>query len=400
MQNKTALWAALCACAAHAATAQGISDDVVRIGFITDMTSVYADADGPVGLEAIRMAIEDAGGEVLGKKIELLFADHQMRADVASARAREWLDRENVDFLIGGTNSSAMLAIAAVAAEKRKPFLTTGGGAVALHNQQCTPYTIQYAYATTAMARGTGTAMVREGGNSWFFLTADYAFGHSLEEDASTVVRQAGGEVRGAVRVPLGASDFSSFLLQAQGSGAQVLALANASNDTISSVRAAHEFGVSQSMRIAGLVVLINDVHALGLESAQGMYLTDSWYWDQSDAAREFSARMQAKTGLKPNFVQAAAYSATRFYLQAVRETGTDDADAVLAWMKSNPVNDMFATNGRIRKDGLMEHDFYLRQVKTPQESSYPWDYYRTVATLPREDLFITPQESVCPLWQ
>jgi len=383
-----------------AAVAQGISDDVIRIGFITDMSSAYADADGPAGLEAVRMAIEDAGGEIHGKKIELLFADHQNKADIASGRAREWFDREKLDFLVGGTNSAPMLAISAVAAEKHKPFVVTGGGATALHNERCTPWTIQYTFDTTVLARGVGSAVVREGGKSWYFLTVDYAFGHSLERDTAEVVQKAGGEVRGAVRAPLGTPDFSSFILQAQASGAQVLGLANAIDDTVNSIRSAHEFGLTPKMKLAGLLVTIIDVHALGLDVAQGMYLVNGWYWDQSEAARAFAARFEAKAGRKPVPGQAANYSATAFYLKAVRETGTDDPETVMAWMKANPVNDMFTTNGRIRKDGRFVYDQYLRQVKSPAESKYPWDYFRTVAKLPSEEIYIQPEESVCPLWK
>jgi len=401
MKAKTALSLALAATAglSNASMAQ-ISNDVIRIGFITDMTSVYADPDGPGGLEAVRMAIEDAGGEIQGKKIELLYADHQNKSDIASARAREWLDREHLDALIGGTNSAAMLAVSAVAAEKQRPLLVVGAGAPALHNEQCTPWTIHYAYDTTMLARGTGAAVVRDGGKTWFFMTTDYTFGHTLERDTSIVVKQAGGEVLGSVRVPLATGDMSAFVLQAQASGAQILGLASAAGDLTNAIRTAHDFGVTQTMKLAGLLVLINDIHALGLDVAQGMYLTDGWYWDQSEDSRAFAARFEARVGRKPSFAQAADYSATRFYLQAVRETGTDDPATVMAWMKSNPVNDMFTTGGVVRKDGRMVYDLYLRQVKTPAESQYPWDYFRTVAKLPSKEIYIQPEESVCPLWK
>ncbi|MDX3881984.1 MAG: ABC transporter substrate-binding protein, partial [Achromobacter sp.] len=268
------------------AHAQGISDDVIRIGFITDMSGVYSDIDGKAGLEAVRMAIEDAGGSINGKKIEVVSADHQNKADVASARVREWFDEQKVDVIIAGTNSSTSLAMAGVAAAKKKPFMAIGAGASDLTNAQCSPYTVHYAYDTVALARGTGSAVVKDGGKSWFFLTADYAFGHALERDTVAVVKAAGGEVKGQVRAPLGASDFSSFLLQAQASKAQILGLANAGGDTINSIKAANEFGVTKTMKMAGLLVFINDVHALGLQATQGMYLTDGWYWDQSDASR------------------------------------------------------------------------------------------------------------------
>lgn len=377
-----------------------VSNDVIRIGFITDMSSVYSDLDGPGGVEAIRLAIADAGGEINGKKIELLFADHQMKADVASARAREWFDRENLDMLVGGTNSATALAMAAVAAEKKKPFMVIGAGASDLTNKQCSPYTVHYAYDTIALARGTGGAVVKDGGKSWFFLTADYAFGHALERDTADVVKKAGGEVKGNVRVPLGASDFSSFLLQAQSSKAQILGLANAGGDTINTIKAANEFGVTQSMKFAGLLIFINDIHSLGLEATQGMYLTDGWYWDQSDASRAWSARFEEKLKRKPSMVQAADYSAAAFYLKAVKETGTDDADTVMKWMKSNKVNDMFATGGYVRPDGRMVYDMYLMQVKKPSESKGPWDYYNIVQKLPGEDIYTKQEESTCALWK
>jgi len=382
-----------------AAMAQ-ISDDVIRIGHVSDMSSVYSDIDGPGGTEAIRMAIEDAGGEIHGKKIELFFADHQSKADVASARAREWFDREHLDFLIGGTNSAAQLAMSAVAAEKRKPYVNTGAGASDMHNQRCNAYTMHYTYDTTVLARGTGSAVVKDGGQSWFFLTADYAFGHALERDTAAVVRKSGGDVRGSVRIPLATADFSSFLLQAQASGAQILGLANAGGDTINSINSAYEFGITQTMKFAGLLVFITDVHSLGLEKTQGMYLTTGWYWDQSDAAREWAARFEQRVGRKPTMVQAGNYSVASFYLKAVRETGTDDADTIMQWMKSNPINDMFATNGVIRKDGRMVYDMSLMQVKSPAESKYPWDYYRVVQKLPSDEIYISPEESVCPLWK
>lgn len=380
------------------AQAQGISDDVIRIGFITDMSGVYSDIDGKAGLEAIRMAIEDFGGNVNGKKIEVLSADHQNKADVASARAREWFDQQKVDVIIGGTNSATSLAMAAVAAEKKKPFIAIGAGASDLTNAQCSPYTVHYAYDTVALARGTGSAVVKDGGKSWFFLTADYAFGHALERDTMAVVKAAGGEVKGQVRATLGASDFSSFLLQAQSSKAQILGLANAGGDTINSIKAANEFGVTKTMKMAGLLVFINDVHSLGLEATQGMYLTDGWYWDQSDASRAWSKKFEAKVGRKPYMLQAGDYSSVTFYLNGVKATGTDDADALMKWMKSNKINDFFTQGGYVREDGRMIHDMYLMQVKTPAESKAPWDYYKVVATLPGDEVYTKLSESTCKL--
>lgn len=380
------------------AQSPGISDDVIRIGFITDMSGVYSDIDGRAGLEAIRMAIADAGGEINGKKIEVVSADHQNKADIASARAREWFDQQKIDVLIGGTNSATSLAMAAVAAEKKRPFIAIGAGASDLTNSQCSPYTVHYAYDTVALARGTGSAVVKDGGKSWFFLTADYAFGHALERDTAAVVKAAGGEVKGTVRAPLGAADFSSFLLQAQSSGAQILGLANAGGDTVNAIKAANEFGVTKTMKMAGLLVFINDIHSLGLEATQNLYLTDSWYWDQSDASREWSKRFEAKINRKPSSLQAADYSSVAFYLKGVKETGTDDGDAMMKWMKSNKVDDFYAKGGVVREDGRMVHDMYLMQVKTPKESKGPWDYYKVVATLPGDEVYTKLSESTCKL--
>ncbi|CAM4418575.1 ABC transporter substrate-binding protein [Bordetella tumbae] len=380
------------------AQAQGISGDVIRIGFITDMSGVYSDIDGPAGVEAIRMAIADAGGAINGKKIELVTADHQNKADIASSRAREWFDQQGLDVLIGGTNSATNLAMAAVAAEKKRPFISIGAGASDLTNAQCTPYTVHYAYDTVALARGTGSAVVKNGGKSWFFLTADYAFGHALERDTSAVVKAAGGEIKGAVRAPLATADFSSFLLQAQASGAQILGLANAGGDTINSIKAANEFGVTQTMKMAGLLIFINDIHSLGLQATQNMYLTDSWYWDQSDAARAWSKKFEEKVKRKPSSLQAADYSSVAFYLNGVKATGTDDGDALMKWMKSNKINDFYAKDGYVREDGRMVHEMYLMQVKTPAESKGPWDYYKVVANLPGDEVYTKPSESTCKL--
>ncbi|PLC51696.1 ABC transporter permease [Pollutimonas subterranea] len=376
--------------------AAGISDDVIRIGFITDMSGLYSDIDGPAGAEAIRMAIADAGGEINGKKIELLVADHQNKADIASARAREWFDENKLDVLIGGTSSGTALAMAGVAAEKKKPFIGVGPGASDLTNAQCSPYTVHYAYDTIALARGTGSAVVKNGGKSWFFLTADYAFGHALERDTAAVVKASGGEVKGAVRAPLSTSDFSSFMLQAQSSGAKILGLANAGGDTINSVKAAKEFGITNTMNLAGLLVFINDIHALGLENTQGMYLTSGWYWDKDDASRKWGERFFEKHKRMPSFLQAGDYSAVNFYLQGVKASGTDDGDALMKWMKSNKVNDFFAKDGYVREDGRMIHDMYLMQVKKPSESKKPWDYYNIVETLPGDKVYASLEESTC----
>lgn len=394
----TALAATFAMVPATQAQAPKVSGDVIRIGFITDMSGLYADIDGPAGGEAIKMAIEDMKGQVLGKKIEVLVADHQNKADVASSKAREWFDQQGLDVLIGGTNSATSLAMAKVATEKKKPFLAIGAGTARLTNEDCSPYTIHYAYDTVALSKVTGGAVVKGGGKSWYFLTADYAFGHSLESDAAAVVKAAGGNVVGAVRHPLSASDFSSFLLQAQSSKAQILGLANAGGDTINAIKAANEFGVTKGMKLAGLLMFINDIHSLGLKTTEGMYLTDSWYWNQSPEAREWSRRFFAKFKRMPSSLQAADYSAASYYLKSVAAAGTDDADAVMKQMKSGTISDMYMKNATVRADGRTIKDMYLMQVKSPAESKEPWDYYKVVATVPGDQAFTTAAESKCSL--
>jgi branched-chain amino acid transport system substrate-binding protein len=377
-----------------------ISNDTVKIGFITDMSGIYADVDGPSGADAIKMAIADFGGTVNGKKIELVTADHQNKADIAASRAREWFDQQGLDMLIGGSNSATNLAMAKVAAEKKKPFIAIGAGTSRLTNEECTPYTIHYAYDTASMARGTAAALTKEGHKDWFFLTADYVFGMSLEGDATQVVKANGGRVVGSVRHPLAVSDFSSFLLQEQTSKAQVLGLANAGGDTVNSIKAANEFGINKKMKITGLLTFVNDVHAIGLEIAQGMYLTDGWYWDTNDETRAWAKKFMARNKKAPSMLHAADYSATMFYLNAVKALASDDGDKVMAKMKSTKINDMFAKNGEVRPDGRMVHDMKLMQVKTPAESKYPWDYYKVLQIIPRDQAFIPKAESKCALWK
>ncbi|MBS0446446.1 MAG: ABC transporter substrate-binding protein [Proteobacteria bacterium] len=399
MKNLRTLAAACALAAAPLAQAQ-ISGDTIKIGFITDMSGFYADIDGPGGAEAIRMAIADMGGQINGKKIELLVADHQNKADVASSKAREWIDQQGVDVLIGGTNSAAALAMNSVAREKKKPIIVISAGSARFTNEDCSPYTIHYSYDTIALSKVSGSAIVKQGGDSWYFLTADYAFGTSLEQDASAVVKANGGKVLGSVKHPLNATDFSAFLLQAQASKAKILALANAGGDTINSIKAANEFGINKSMRLVGLLMFITDVHALGLPVTQGMYIADAWYWDSTPKTREWAKRYFEKTRREPSSTQAADYSAVWNYLNAVKTIGTDDADKVMAQMKATKINDMFATNGTIRPDGRMVHDMYLMQVKTPAESKYPWDYFKLVATVPGEQAWATKAESKCALWK
>ena len=382
-----------------ASTAQAqYSGDVIKIGVITDMAGLYSDIDGPAGVEAIRMAVADMGGAVGGKKIEVVYADHQNKPDVAAAKAREWFDTQGLDMLIGGTNSGTSLAMAKVAAEKKKPFISIGAGTSRLTNEECTPYTIHYAYDTVALANGTGAAVTKAGGKSWYFLTADYAFGTSLQADTSAVVTKSGGQVLGAVKHPLNASDFSSFLLQAQSSKAQILGLANAGGDTINAVKAANEFGITKTMKLAGLLMFINDVHSLGLKTTEGMYLTDSWYWNQSPEARAWARRFFEKMKRMPSSLQAADYSAVAHYLKAVEAIKTDDGDKVVAQMKATPIND-FYTKGTIRKeDGRGVHDMFLLQVKSAKESTEPWDYFKVVTRIPGDDAFTKLADSKCPL--
>jgi branched-chain amino acid transport system substrate-binding protein len=397
--NKIAGACALTLAAATGAQAQ-VSGDVIKIGLITDMSSVYADIDGQGGVEAIKMAIADMGGAVAGKKIEVLFADHQNKADIAAAKAREWFDTQGLDMLIGGTNSGTALAMSKVAAEKKKPFLVVGAATSALTNDQCTPYTVHWAYDTVALSKGTGNAVVKAGGKSWYFLTADYAFGAALQNDTSKVVTAAGGTIVGSVKHPLNASDFSSFLLQAQSSKAQILGMANAGGDTINTIKAANEFGVTKTMKLAGLLIFINDIHSLGLKTTQGMYLTDSWYWNRDPEARAWSRKFFDKMKRMPSSIQAGDYSATLQYLNAVKATGSDDGDKVLAQMRKTKINDVFAKGGYIREDGRMVHDMYLMQVKSPDKSTEPWDYYNVAETIKGEAAWTTKAETKCALWK
>ena len=402
MKRKTIAIAASAACAigfSLSAQAQ-ISGDTIKIGMITDMSGVYSDIDGQGGAEAIKMAIADMGGMINGKKIEFISSDHQNKADIAGSKAREWFDQQGVDMLIGGTNSGANLSMAKIAAEKKKVFISIGAASAKLTNEECSPYTVHYAYDTVALARGTGGEIVKQGGKSWFFLTADYAFGASLEKDTSDVIKASGGTVVGSVKHPLNASDFSSFLLQAKASKAQILGLANAGGDTINTIKAANEFGVTKSMKLAGLLMFINDVHSLGLDKTQGMYLTDGWYWDLNADSRAWSKRYFAKMKKEPSMLQAADYSATTVYLNAVKAIGTDDPDKVMAQLKKTKINDMFAKGGEIRGDGRMVHDMYLMEVKKPSESKYPWDYFKVVQTIPGAQAYTTKAQTKCVLWK
>ena len=374
--------------------------DVVKIGFVTDMTGLLSDTDGPGGIEAARMAIADFGGTVNGKKIELVSADHQNKADIAATIAREWFDRQGLDMLIAGTNSSAALAISKIATEKKKPLFVIAAGASRITNEDCSPFTVHYAYDTVSTAKVVGTEIVKAGGNTWYFLTADYAFGKSLEADTSKVVTPLGGKVLGTSRFPLSTADFSSFLLQAQSSKAKILALATSGDDTKNAIRAANEFGITKQMNLAGLTLFIHDIHALTLAQTKGMYLTESWYWDQDDASRKWALRYFEKMKKMPSSLQAANYSATLQYLNAVKAVNSDDAEKVLTYMRKHKLNDMYAKNGYVREDGRMMQPQYLYQVKTPRESKGAWDYYKLLRTVPAEEAFTTKADSVCKLWK
>ena len=375
------------------------AQDKVKIGFITDMSSLYADVEGKNGALAIQMAIDDFGGKVLGMPVEMISADHQNKADIAASKAREWIDTEGVTMLFGGSYSGTALASAKVAAEKKRVYVNSGAGSSALTNAQCTPYTVHYAYDTVALARGTGSAIVDAGGKSWFFLTADYAFGQALENDTAAAVKAKGGTVAGAVRHPLNASDFSSFLLQAQNSKAQILGLANAGGDTINAIKAAKEFGIDKTMKMAGLLLFITDIHSLGLRNTAGLQFTSSWYWDLNDETRKFANRFFAKTKRMPTSIQAADYSATTNYLKAVEAAKSTDADKVMAAWRGMKMNDFYAS-GTLRPDGRYVHDMYLLEVKKPSESTKPWDYFKVVKKIPGEQIFTTKAESTCALWK
>ena len=398
MKNKLTVLALMLG-AAGLATSAAHAQDKVKIGLITDMSSLYADVEGKNGAVAIQMAIDDFGGKVLGKPIELLSADHQNKADIAASKAREWIDTQGLTMLFGGTSSGTALAMAKIAEEKKRVYFNSGAGSSALTNEQCTPYTVHYAYDTVALAKGTGSAVVKQGGKDWFFLTADYAFGQALQDDTTKVVTAAGGKVLGSVKHPLNASDFSSFLLQAQNSKAQILGLANAGGDTINAIKAAKEFGINKSMKMAGLLVFLTDIHSLGLRNTEGLLLTTSWDWNLNDQTREFGKKFFAKTKRMPTDIHAADYSATMNYLKAVQAAGTTDADKVMAKLKSTPIDDFYG-KGVIRPDGRFAHDMYLMQVKAPAESKEPWDYYKVLATLPAEQVWTTKAESKCALWK
>ncbi|NML76482.1 ABC transporter substrate-binding protein [Rhizobium sp. S-51] len=375
------------------------SDGKVKIGILNDQSGVYADFGGKFSYEAAKMAVEDYGGKVLGVPVEVVTADHQNKADIASNIARQWYDTEQVDTIMELTTSSVGLAVQALSNEKKKITINTGAASTDLTGKQCTPYGFHWAYDTHALAVGTGGAIVDQGGDSWFFLTADYAFGYSLEENTSGVVKEKGGQVLGSVRHPLATTDYSSFLLQAQSSGAKVVGLANAGMDTQNAIKQAAEFGiVTGGQRLAALLFTLAEVHGLGLEAAQGLTLTEAFYWNRDDESRAFGKRFFERTGAMPNMVHAGTYSAVTSYLKAIEAAGTDETEAVAAKLHELPVNDVFAKNGKVGPNGRMIHDVYLMEVKKPGESDIPWDYYKVLATIPGDKAFKDPAQSGCPL--
>ena len=376
-----------------------ISDNVVRIGVLTDMSGAYSDLSGAGAVTAAKMAVEDfQAKEKPGFAIEIVSADHQNKGDISSNKAREWFDRDKVDVVTELVTTSTALAVMKVAKEKNKIALISGAASTRITNEDCNDVTVHWTYDTYSVANGTAKAVVKQGGKSWFFLTADYAFGHSLEKDASDVVVANGGKVLGSVRHPFPGTDFSSFLLKAQASGAQVIGLANAGTDTTNSIKQAAEFGITPKQSLAGLLMFITDIHSLGLKTTQTMYLTEGFYWDLNDETRAWSKRFFAHAKKMPTMVQAGEYSAIMHYLKGVKATGSDDTQKVMAWMKKTPVNDFFAKNAAIRQDGRLVHDMYLMQVKKPEESKYPWDYYHVRQTIPAAEAFQPLSASKCPL--
>ncbi|NMG39409.1 ABC transporter substrate-binding protein [Chelativorans sp. ZYF759] len=400
--NKTGF--VLAALAASLMSTAVYADDInIKIGVLNDRSGLYADLSGEGSVIAARMAVEDFGAAEKGINVEIVSADHQNRPDVASTVARQWYDEEDVDVIVDVPTSSAALAVNELSAERGKVFLVSGAATSDLTGPACNATTIHWTYDTWALANGTGSAMVEQGGDTWFFLTADYAFGHALERDTSAVVEAAGGEVVGTVRHPFPGQDFSSFLLQAQASGASVIGLANAGGDTTNSIMQAAEFGITQAgQALAGLLVFITDVNALGLETAQGLVLTESFYWDLNEGTREWSERFAEElgTGNMPTMVQAGVYSSVLHYLKAVEETGSKDAEEVVAAMKEMPTDDPLFGPGEVRQDGRKIHDLYLFRVKTPEESEGPWDYYETLSTIPAAQAFRPMEDGNCPLVQ
>jgi len=378
-----------------------ISDNVVKIGVLTDLSGAYSDLAGKGSVVAAEMAVADFGGKVKGVPVVVVSADHQNKPDVGSAIANRWIDTEQVDAIVDVPTSSVALAIQEITRTKDRVHLNSTAGASSLTGEKCSPTMVHWTYDTYAQAHGTGTALTKQGEDSWFFITADYAFGHALENDTAAAVKEAGGKVAGSVNAPFPNTDFSSFLLQAQASKAKVIGLANAGADTINAIKQAHEFGIDKSgQKLTGLLTFVSDIHSLGLETAQGIIITDSWYWDLNDETRAWAKKWSEKMGggRMPTSVQAGVYSAVTQYLKAIDKAGTDEAKKVVDTMKTMPVNDMFAKNGKVRADGRMVHDMYLVEIKKPSESKYPWDYYKILRTIPGDEAFRPLDKGNCPL--
>jgi branched-chain amino acid transport system substrate-binding protein len=393
---------ALCISAAFAGLGPALaqeSKDSTKIGVLGDMSGLYKDISGPGAIEAVKMAVEDFGGKVLGRPIEILSADHQNKPDVASSIARQWFDVDKVDVITDVVGSASALAVSAIGTERRKVILITNGATAALNQKQCAPYSIQYRSDTYAEAKSTAQGLLAQGGTSWFFISADYALGHSLVGDTSAVVKAAGGTVVGVLNHPLNNSDFSSYIIAAMGSGAKIVALANVGGDMVNSIKTASEFGltVSGKQRLTGLLVFQSDVHAVGLKAVQGLVLESDFYWDMDERTRDWSERFFKRVGIMPNMTHAANYSAVLNYLKAVESTRSREAAAVVAQMKKTPIDDVYARNASIREDNLLIHDLYLFHVKSPDESKRDWDDYKLLATIPGKDAFRSLEESQCP---
>lgn len=396
---KTIILAGVLATLGCASTARAqVSDDVVKIGVLTDMAGVTADITGKGSVIAAEMAVKEFGATVLSKPIQVIFADHQHKADVGTTVARQWFDTDKVDAVVDVPNSAVALAIQSLARDKKRIVMYSGAGTTALTNEQCSPYGFHWTYDTYAVSHGTASAVVKAGGNTWFMLASDYAFGHQLQKDATDVVQANGGKVLGAVRHPLNNADFSSFLLRAQASGAQVIGIANAGNDTVNAIKQAGEFGLAeQGQSLAALIFFLQDVHSLGLKATQGTYLTTASYWDIDDASRTWSKQFLERAGMMPSMLHAGVYGAVLHYLKAIRQAGTDDSDKVAAAMKAMTINDAFTKDASIRADGRVLRDMYLARVKKPADSKAPWDYFEIVRKIAPEETVWPISESKCP---
>ncbi len=394
------LLGAAVATAAIQATAaeEKISGNVVRIGVLTDLSGIYADIGGAGSVVAAQLAVEDFGGKVLGKPVEVVSADHRNRVDVGANQAIEWFDRDGIDMITDVLNSAVAIVVTQAAAKRRRIVMVTGAATTQLTNESCSPYTVHHTYDTYALAHGTGRALVEHGGKVWAFLTADYPFGHSLERETAAVVRANGGQVLGAARHPFNTKKFDPYLLRLEASDAKIIGLANAGGDTVQAIKAASALGVTKHQSIAALLLFISDIHELGLQTAQGMYVTGAWYWNLNDETRAFARRFHARTKRMPTMVQAGTYSSVTMYLNGVKATGTDDADAVMTWMKATLHSDVFGKNMQVRADGRLVHDMYLLQVKKPAESKSEWDYYDMRRTIPAAEAFQSLAASRCPM--